>query len=144
MDGSGPTPEAQLQTPRHPEFKLAPYPKRRKGNEVEWVQRGAEKERDREGERSLQEIPGLLCALVKDLEMLRGQRIGRGLGSEEVSAESEGLSTRGKWLGSQTVVADVSSMSLKARRDTRDVRGHCGGLDQSIHSPNTSKNLENT
>lgn len=42
------------------------------------------------------------------------------MAEEEISAESEDLSTGGKWLESQTVVADVTSMPLKARRDVRD------------------------
>lgn len=75
--------------------------------------------------------------------MFRGQRIGRGLGLEEVSVESEDLLIRGKWLGLQIVVVDVSLMFFKVRRDIRDVRGYCGGLDQFIYFLNISKNLEN-
>lgn len=64
------------------------------------------------------------------------------MAAEEISAEFEDLSTEGKWLESQTVVVDVTSMPLKARRDARDLRGHCGGSYKTIYSSNTSKNLE--
>lgn len=63
-------------------------------------------------------------------------------GVRETSAEFEDLSTGGKQLGSQMVVEDISSMPPKARRDTRDLRGHCGSPQKTIHSSNASKALE--
>lgn len=40
------------------------------------------------------------------------------------------------------VVADVSTMPFKFKRDARELKGHRGEPDKTIHSTNISKNLE--
>lgn len=88
---------------------------------------------------SLKEISEPLCRpWQRGLEMLRDQRPTRGLGSKKISAEFEDLPIRGKWLES-TDCTDVSLMPIKARRDARELRGHCGGSDKTTHSSNISK-----
>lgn len=73
--------------------------------------------------------------------MLRSQRITE-VWCQRNKCRIEDLSAGGQLLGSQTPVADLSSMPHEARGDTKVLRGHRRGPQKTIGSPNTSKTLE--